>query len=126
MSRHTDAPPDEPPPDSSLPTTSEAMEQARQHGSALPPDLEAELLRILLRPLASDETHRTGNHNRELELRALFGALTVETSYQLSRRLELARAGDPIAAAFRRLTFERQQRLQGFLIFARRRASQSR
>lgn len=110
-------------PESGPLTSSLAMEQVRLHHMDLPPELEAEILRVLLRPIDPTLTYRIGNENRERALGELFATLTVETAYQLSRRLDLSRPDDPLAVAFGRLARDRQLRLQSFLDFTRRRRS---
>jgi len=106
---------------STTPTTSEILHV--QFPGSLEPELEAMVTRILTRPLAPNESHHTGNANRERELCAVFATLSIEQSSQLGRRLELARPDDPIVAAFSRLVVERRHRLRTFLGDARRRAA---
>jgi hypothetical protein len=89
----------------------------------LAPALEAELLSILTRPLAPGESHQRGSANRESELYAVLGRLDVAQAFQLGRRLDAARPGDVLVAAFGRMLIERRQRIRAFVADTRRRVA---
>jgi len=89
---------------------------------SIPQELETKLLSVLHRPRGIDESHAESNANREAELRALFAELDVTRAFHLRRRLEMARAGDPLWSSFQRLVADRRQRLLRFLGDARRRS----
>jgi hypothetical protein len=79
------------------------------------------LLALLEAPLHSGETAHAGFMRKESELRTAFAALTIIESRALHARLSNPRTGDPLAAAFMRLTIDRRVRLINFLAGARRR-----
>jgi hypothetical protein len=101
------------------PTTDEVLHR-RPAPDALPADVEQAIIAMLTRPLHADETHLTGNENRERELRTIFARLTPVQALQLRRRLDADRSTDPLVAAFRRIIVERRQRLRAFLASPRR------
>jgi len=63
---------------------------------------------------------------KELQLGAIFAALSIADAHALHRRLTIPATNDPVASAFGRLTKERRDRLLRFLGDARRRAAQER
>ena len=103
-----------------LPTTDEVL-NAMRPPEQLPAELEASIVATLTRALRPDESHHTGNANRERELLAQFASLTPVQAYHLRRRLDLDRNNDALAVAFRRLLITRRQRLRAFLADTRRR-----
>jgi hypothetical protein len=92
----------------------------------LPPELEAELLAILLRPLAPGETHQTGNAARERELCEVLARLSPAQALALLPRLDRAAPSDELGTAFQRLIPERRLRLRTFLSDTRRRQATTR
>ena len=89
----------------------------------LTPDLERDLIAIIVRPIRLGEGHQVGNELREQELRAALAALEPVDAFQMRRRLELDRATDALAVAFRRLVPDRRRRLIAFLADPKRRAA---
>jgi hypothetical protein len=87
----------------------------------LPVTVVTAIMETILRPLRPDESHLSGNANREQELRALFASLDVPHARALQKRLDIDRADDPLARAFSRLVADRRARLRAFLADARRR-----
>lgn len=87
----------------------------------IPALIEASIIATLTRALRPDETHQTGNANREAELRDLFDTLDPLQAREVLRRLDVNRSDDPLARAFGRLVIERRSRLRAFLADARRR-----
>jgi len=104
---------------SAIPTTDEVLNR-RPPLDAIPADLERTIVSVLTRPLRADETHVSGNENRERELKAIFSHLGPIQALQLRRRLDVDRDSDPIAVAFRRIVVERRMRLRAFLADPRR------
>ncbi len=102
------------------PTTSEVLQRTRVSPD-LPPQLEAELLAVIVRPIGGDETRRDGNAARERELYGLLATLDVTQAFHLGRRLDAMRADDALVRAFSRLIPERRQRLRAFIADTRRR-----
>lgn len=90
---------------------------------ALPAELEEAIIAVITRPLAAGESHQLGNANRERELCGLLARLDVVQAHHLGRRLDVARANDPLVAAFQRLVLDRRQRVRAFLADARRRVA---
>ena len=109
--------PPQPTNDAAAPTSNVLQMAAAPRLSAT---LEASLLAIVTRPLRPDESHRTGNDQRERELGTLFASLTRVEAFHLRRQLDLDLESDPIAVAFRRLTGDRRQRLRASLADPRR------
>lgn len=103
-----------------LPTTSEVLARTVAP-DRLPPELEHAMLAVLTRPLAAGESHQTGNDHRERELCALIATLDLAQAHHLGRRLDLERATDALAQAFRRMVIDRRQRVRTFVAGARRR-----
>ncbi len=91
--------------------------------ASLEPALEAAILTSLTRPIASGETSAAGNARREAELRALFAKLHAAQSVGLGRRIDIERADDTLAQAFKRLVVERRVRLRAYIADARRRSA---
>lgn len=102
-----------------VPTTDEVLHQTRPP-ELLAPEIERAIVAVLLRPLRADESHQIDNDNRERELCHLFARLAPIEAYHLRRRLDLDRADDEVAVAFRRLVVERRQRLRALLADPRR------
>jgi hypothetical protein len=83
-------------------------------------ELEQRLMDVLTRPLSCDESHATGNENREREVRAIFDTLSPIDALLIRRRLDADRADDALVVAFRRLLAERRARLRAYLADPRR------
>ncbi|HEX3867465.1 MAG TPA: hypothetical protein VHV78_11970 [Gemmatimonadaceae bacterium] len=81
------------------------------------------MITIVEAPLRNGETVMAGFQRKERELAELFATLPLVESRARHARLCAAEKNDPVAAAFARLTAERQHRLLGFLADARRRAA---
>jgi hypothetical protein len=86
-------------------------------------EADAELIRILDAPLAPGETSLAGFTRKEVDLGAVFAALSVPTARALQARLTNPKPGDVLADRFGRLTADRRNRLISFLADARRRAA---
>jgi len=82
---------------------------------------DASLIEVIQRPPAPTDTALVAYQRKELELRALFATLSPADNLRLQRRLEAARRGDLVAAAFGRLVVERRSRLLRFLADTRQR-----
>jgi hypothetical protein len=104
---------------SSIPTTDEVLHRRPPPG-ALADEIVRTLVASLTRPLRADESHFTGNENRERELKGLFALLEPMEALQLRRRLDADRNDDPLAVAFRRIVAQRRERLRAFLESPRR------
>jgi len=89
-------------------------------------DFEARIIEVIRRDRHPDESHATSGANREAELRAILAELDAVEAFHLRRRLESARADDPLCATFQRLVVERRHRLLQFLGDPRRRAANAR
>ena len=100
------------------PTTSALLGQ--QRAPEVSAELERAMIAIITAPLQIGESHATGATRREHELGTLFMQLAAIEALQVSRRLEIDGAADPLAIAFRRLTVERRQRLHAALANRRR------
>lgn len=83
-------------------------------------DVARSIIDAITRPLRHDEGHKTGNDNKEREIRAMFALLTASEALALRRRLAADRTSDELVAAFKRLTMERRTRLLAFLSDPRR------
>lgn len=94
-------------------TTSDVLN--RVQAPALRAEIETALVDLLTRPIDRCETHHRGYALRERAIRERFAALDVGDAYELARRLDVARANDPLVSAFGRLTVERRLRLRAFL-----------
>jgi hypothetical protein len=103
-----------------IPTSSDVLNATVPKGT-LSAIVEHELIAIITRPLAGNETHQTGNDNRERELRSYLGSLSPLEALALRKRLDIDRSDDRVAVAFRRLLAERRHRLTAFLADPRRR-----
>lgn len=108
-----------------IPTSSEVI-NAKPPAHRVAAEFERQLIHALTRPLTCDETHATGNTNRELEVRALFDALSPIDAFVILRRLDADRSDDPLVLAFRSLLAERRARLKAYLADPRRGMQQSR
>ena len=81
----------------------------------LSPTNEAELLAIATSPRVSGEGHADAFARKERELCAAFARMDAHQVFALGRRLDVAEVSDHLAAAFARLTIDRQRRLRAFL-----------
>jgi hypothetical protein len=97
------------------PPTTDGVRAVMRAPDALPAELEAQIVWALQRPVAAGETHASGNDRREREVAELFAKLSPVQALQLRRRLEIDRADDRVAVAFKRLVVERRDRLRAFL-----------
>lgn len=104
---------------SAVPTTDEVRRQATP-AAVLRPEVEQMFIGVLTRPLRADESHQSGNDNREREVRALITMLEPLEAFQMRRRLDMDRDDDHLVTAFRRIACERRQRLRAFLASPRR------
>lgn len=102
------------------PPTTSAVLHATRPPEALPAAVEAAFVATLTRPLAPGETHTTGNAERERELASLIVGLTPLQAHHLGRRLDIDRADDALARAWKRLLAERRERLRALLRDPRR------
>jgi hypothetical protein len=93
------------------------------HSSAQCSSVEDKLIAILSAPSLQGETAVIAFRRKEAELLAVCATLSPIESMQLARRLERAKEGDAVAAAFGRLIVERRQRIIRFLNDARRRVA---
>lgn len=96
------------------------LQQIREHRYELEPVVEDRLQSVLSSPVGPYETSSTAAARREAELSYVIRSLTMRQAYELDRRLRVDGSGDTVAAAFRRLTVERRQRLRNVLESHRR------
>lgn len=97
------------------------LEAVQPRLSWSPVALETEIIAALDAPQLAHETLDAAFRRKEHELGAVFARLNPADSLALERRLNLALAGDPIAARFARLVAPRRHRLVSFLFEMRRR-----
>jgi hypothetical protein len=83
----------------------------------LPPELEREVVEILVRQPAG-ETIEAAYRRKEAELARVFAALTIGQARALHDRLVAARGDDTLATQFARLNSERRRRVQAVLAAA--------
>ena len=112
----------EPTAPSANPTTSTVLHATRPP-EALPAEVEAAFMIALTRSLAPGETHTTGNAARERELAGLIIGLSPLQTHHLGRRLDIDRADDAFARAWKRLLAERRDRLRALMRDPRRAAA---
>jgi len=98
-------------------------EQPTVEDPAQAPDPGAAVVAIITAPLLINEPAMVGFQRKEREIGALFATLSVPESRALHARLSVPQEGDHVAAAFKRLTIDRQHRLLAFLAAARRRVA---
>jgi hypothetical protein len=108
--------------DPSVPTTTLAIHQTRDAG-ALPEALEAALVAVLTSPRGEGESHAAAGERKERELTELLDPIEPAIAFHVGRRLDVARAGDPLVAAFARLSPDRRARVRAYVADTRRRVA---
>lgn len=101
--------------------TSDSIRQDQARSVALPESWESCLVAIITSERAEHESHLAYAARRERQVAQLFDQLAPAQAVTLRRRLDAARADDPIIIAFARFTAERRARLHAVLVALPRR-----